>query len=75
MALCILGRWVKSYPQCVVVENIAQVIGSSSGSRPDDAADTERQPQRPETQSQTNATAASRRIVGVSHVPLNWPRS
>src|SRR5436190_194440 len=38
-------------------------------------ADRERQPQRPQTQNQTSATAASNRMPGVSQVPLNWPRS
>src|SRR5207237_1307843 len=33
-----------------------QVVGSSSGSRPEAAADRDRQPQRPETQNQTSAT-------------------
>src|SRR5713226_3050902 len=45
-------------------ENVAQVVGSSSGSRPGDATDRDRQPHRPETQSQTSATAASSRMPG-----------
>src|SRR5580693_8646569 len=59
--LCTLGRCVLSYPQCVLVENAGQVAGSSSGSLPGDTAGADRQPQRPEMQSQTNATPASRR--------------
>jgi hypothetical protein len=58
----------------VLVENVRQVAGSSSGSLPGDVADADRQPQRPDKQSQTNATAASRRTPGVSHAPSNWPR-
>ena len=73
--LRILGRYVLSYPQCVLVENVGQVVGSSSGSLPADTADADRQPQRPDRQSQTNATVASRRTPGVSHAPSNWPRT
>ena len=74
-ALCVLGRYPQSYPQGALVDNLGQVVGSSSGSRPEAAADWERQPQRPQTQNQTSATAASRRMPGVSQVPLNWPRA
>ena len=35
----------------MLVENIAQVIGNSPGSRPGEVADTECQPRRPESQS------------------------
>lgn len=50
-----------------------QLSGSSSGSRPEDATERERQPQRPDTQSQTRATAARRRTAVVCQLRLRRP--